>query len=111
VWNDEHGHISHSSISIPAVTFGSAGGTLRTGSYCDYRNQNGSSVENDRPGLTYQQFWGTVLQSMGVPRSEYQEPDHDGYGKRINGGNGYSGTLWPDSVWNIAGQVLPFLEV
>lgn len=109
-WHDENGHVSHSAISVPAVTFGSAGGFLRTGNYCDYRNQGGSSVESDRPGLTYQQYWGTVLQAMGVPRSEYQEPDHDGYGKRIEGGNGYSGTLWPDSVWNIAGQVLPFLE-
>lgn len=110
VWHDEHGHISHSSISIPAITFGSAGGFLKTGNYCDYRNQGGASVESDRPGLTYQQYWGTVLQAMGVPRSEYQEPDHNGYGKRINGGNGYNGSLWPESVWSIAGDVLPFLK-
>jgi hypothetical protein len=109
-WHDEHGHISHSAISIPAITFGSAGGFLKTGNYCDYRNQNGASVESDKPGLTYPQFWGTVLQAMGVPRSEYQEPDHNGYGKRINGGSGYSGSLWPDSVWGIAGDVLPFLQ-
>jgi hypothetical protein len=109
-WHDEHGHVSHSSISVPAITFGSAGGFLKTGNYCDYRNQNGASVESDKPGLTYPQFWGTALQAMGVPRSEYQEPDHNGYGKRINGGNGYSSSLWPDSVWNLAGDVLPFLK-
>jgi hypothetical protein len=109
-WQDEHGTISHSSISVPAITFGSAGGFLKTGNYCDYRNQAGASIESDKAGLPYQQHWGTILQAMGVAHSEYQEPDHNGYGKRLNGGNGYSGTLWSDAVWAQAGEVLPFLK-
>ena len=110
LWADEHGDSPHSSISIPAITFGSAGGFLKTGNYCDYRNLAGGGEEDDQPGLTYQQLMGTCLQAMGVAHAEWAEPDHGGYGKRINGGNGYSAGLWPDSVWGIAGDVLPFLE-
>lgn len=110
VWQDEHGHAGHSSISVPAITFGSAGGFLTTGNFCDYRNQSGASVEGDKAGLTYNQFWGTILQAMGVPRSEWQESNHDGYGLRVTSGGGYSTSLWPDAVWSQAGQVLPFLK-
>lgn len=121
LWMQEHGPLAHEGFSIPVVTVGGAGGFLRTGSYCDYRNRNkmiDSSV-GMAPGLTWNQLMGTSLQAMGVPRSEYQEPDHNGYGKRYvqttkdNPGNPYGpytgAQAWPDSVWSAAGDVLPYL--
>ncbi|MCY1074424.1 DUF1552 domain-containing protein [Archangium lansingense] len=122
LWMQEHGPLAHEGFNIPVVTVGRAGGFLRTGSYCDYRNRSkviDSSV-GMAPGLTWNQLMGTSLQAMGVPRTEYQEPDHDGYGKRYvqttkdnpdNPYGRYTGAqAWPDSVWSAAGDVLPYLR-
>jgi len=120
-WAQEHGHLTHETFSIPVVTFGGAEGTIRTGSYCDYRNRAKAYWPSDSdegrhtaPGLTWHQWLGTCLQAMGVPRTEYQEPDHNGYGKRVANTETwftYDGPQsWPEPVWTAAGEVLPFLQ-
>jgi hypothetical protein len=127
-WMDEHGNLVHQTQSIPVVTFGSADGALRTGNYCDYRNLSAvispntdyeGTIEsgNKRFGLTLNQWFGNILQVMGVPRSEYQEADHNGYGVRPTTGGlgdccnaGYTPTnSYPDAVWTVAGDMLPWL--
>lgn len=127
-WIQEHGNMTHQTQSVPVVSFGSAGGGLATGSYCDYRNLNAKitpntgyegTVESGNKyfGLTMNQWFGNVLQVLGVPRTAYQEPDHDGYGKRpTQGGLGdccnaqYTLTsAYPQAVWSVAGERLPWL--
>jgi Protein of unknown function (DUF1552) len=117
LWGQEHGVDSHFMENIPFVTFGSANGTLRTGQHCDYRDlmrtiptgQFGDKTRYPaRVGLTIHQLLGSVLQAFGVPRSRYQESNHNGYGYRppeMNDRQKY----WRDAEWQVAGQKLPFL--
>jgi hypothetical protein len=85
-WSQESGQITHDSPSIPVVTFGSAGGYFKTGRHVDYRNQTpfGRLVfygkSNEYSGLTYGRWLGTVLQAMGLPRSEFERDGNRGYG-------------------------------
>ena len=77
VWSQESGQITHISNSIPIVTAGSAGGYFQTGKFVDYRNQNidyGSTTttQTDHPGLIYNQWMGTILQSMGLSPADYE---------------------------------------
>jgi hypothetical protein len=80
VWTQEAGHITHGGWSVPVITAGSAGGAIKTGSYIDYRNmelqinvQGAPAVKGGyNPGLIWAQWLGTVLQAMGLPRSEYE---------------------------------------
>lgn len=122
VWSHESGEQTHAGQGMPVITAGSAGGFLKTGNYCDYRNP--SLVVSDdsgghaviTAGLLRQQFFGTVLQSMGLGKSEYEQNGLGGYPGAIKfiGSNFYSGTsgatLYPDVVWNAAGDLLPFLK-
>ncbi len=118
VWTHESGSPSHYGFGGPIVTFGSAGGFLRTGSYCDYRNTAKPTRqvetipgEGNFYGLLFHQWLGTVLQAMGVPPSEYA-----GYA----GGAAYPGlrvadefagaNTYPTSVWSAAGELLPWLR-
>ena len=67
-------------------------------------------------GLLRQQLLGTILQSMGLGKSEYEQNGLGGYPGAIKfiGSNFYGGTsgttLYPDVVWNAAGDLLPFLK-
>jgi hypothetical protein len=125
VWASEHGNLTHQTTSVPIVTFGGANGALRTGNLCDYRNtalklRNSNSpgeIANEYLGLTLNQFFGSTLQVMGVPRSQYQESDHNGYGCRPRAGIGLGDTInnlrvsdaYPEPVWAVAGEMLPWL--
>ncbi|HEV8547757.1 MAG TPA: DUF1552 domain-containing protein [Polyangiaceae bacterium] len=87
VWTQESGMETHGSVSIPVVTFGGAAGFLKTGQLIDYRRTGNKSSEYDPGagskqtlGLLYAQWLGTVLQSMGVPPSEYERWNGKGYG-------------------------------
>jgi hypothetical protein len=125
VWMQEHGNMTHQTTSIPVITFGNADGALRSGNYCDYRNMVlttrgfGNPGEEGKQyfGLVLNQFFGNVLQLMGIPRSAYQETNHNGYGLRPastfalgdNNNNFRVGQVYPDAIWNAAGQMLPWL--
>lgn len=123
VWTHESGNYTHDSTSVPIITFGSAGGALRTGQYLDYRNLNkgfgGSGVQAEQRwhGLLMHQWCGSMLQAMGIPKSQYENlaqnggyPDfrHD----VLPGWARYGGAEapYPSAVWSATGDVLPWLR-
>jgi hypothetical protein len=85
-WTQESGERTHDARSIPVVTFGSAGGNLRTGLYCDYqkRTAEGQLGNSNDPwgysGLPYSQWLAQVMQMMGVPQSDFQSIEYNGVG-------------------------------
>jgi hypothetical protein len=128
VWAQENGNTPHFSFSVPVVTAGSAGGAIKTGSYCDYRNISrkvsgdssaGSEGSNLWAGLVYNQWLGTALQAMGIPHEEWSESDHPGFGWKASYQSTYeyffsnkgfsSAEAYPSVMWQKAGEVLPFL--
>ncbi len=85
MWTQECGQVTHYTYSLPVVTAGSAGGFFNTGKFVDYRNvdityNNGDPRYNDAPGLIWNQWMGTILQSMSVSPSEYEDGETGGYG-------------------------------
>lgn len=121
-WTQEAGHRTHDVRDEVVVGFGGAGGRLNTGIVCDYRNQNlrfeGANELNlvTRPGLLWHQWLGTVLQTMGVPKAEWERPATNGGYPDYNFMNVQwqsinAATAYPAAVWNVAGERLPFLSV
>jgi hypothetical protein len=117
VWTQESGNITHDNFSMPVITLGSAGGYFTTGSHVDYRNTtaalSSSATEKEYPGLFYQQWLGMNLRAFGIPQSEWAEPDHGGYGYRYSKVNFQQLTTqqaYPDSMWLLNGDPLPFLK-
>jgi hypothetical protein len=126
-WGQESGHVTHWSLSMPVVTAGGAGGALKTGSYCDYRNltqklSGDSSTGSESgllfPGLLYNQWLTTALLAMGVPQAEWIEPTHPGYGARviyqamqyIFTNKGFTDAqVYNEAMWRKTGEILPFL--
>ncbi|WP_342373761.1 DUF1552 domain-containing protein [Myxococcus stipitatus] len=127
-WGQENGNTPHFSFSLPVITAGSAGGALKTGSYCDYRNitrkvsgdsSTGSEGNFLWAGLLHNQWLGTALQAMGIPKAEWSETDHPGYGWKASYQSTYeylftnkgfsSSQAYPAAMWQKTGEVLPFL--
>jgi hypothetical protein len=127
-WGQESGNVTHFAFSMPVITAGSAGGALKTGSYCDYRNlprrvsgDSSSGIESNLlwPGLVYNQWLTTALQAMGIPRAEWAETTHPGYGARVTYQSQYAyfftnrgftaEQVYSDAVWAKTGEILPFL--
>lgn len=117
-WTQESGNYTHDAQSVPIVTAGGAGGAVKTGSYCDYRNLAKVVTPGDNPtekkwiGLTYEQWLTTVLSSMGATAAETEAA---GYG---NKGVTFATTQWmpfkdgeiyPKTVFDRMGEGLPFL--
>ena len=93
------------------VTAGSAAGFLKTGNYVDYRRRGGPAWSSFNTGLLYNQWLGTALQAMGIPREEYEKNGERGYGAfHKESVYGDPDTLWPDRLKQQAGEVLPFLK-
>jgi hypothetical protein len=115
-WTQESGAYTHDSISQPVLTAGSAAGFLRTGSYLDYRNLskvvNGGGYEGaeeiTHAGLPYSQWLGNVLQAMGVPASEWANPETGGYGPHYVG-EGMS-QHYEDATFSKMDEMLPWLK-
>jgi hypothetical protein len=126
-WGQESGQVTHWPVSMPVVTAGAAGGALKTGSYCDYRNL-GRKLSGDGstgaegsliwPGLIYNQWLTTALLAMGVPQAEWVEPTHPGYGARVTyqamqyvfTNKGFTDTqVYNDAMWQMTGEILPVL--
>lgn len=111
----ECGMSTHDPIGLPIVTLGSAAGALRTGNYCDYRNQLPTSLwlHSDKvfaqyQGVLYAQWLATALQALGVPRAEWEKPGMAGYGYLVLD-TGYVKPYAPGVVEG-AGEFLPFLK-
>jgi hypothetical protein len=91
VWSHECGAVTHESLSMPVITAGGACGGLRTGWYVDYRREEvlwpyrreegGVLRFGDGPGLLWNQWLGTVLQALGVPRERYEVAGEGGHGR------------------------------
>ncbi len=121
-WSQECGAYTHDSTSLPVVMAGGAGGALKTGMYLDYRNmfamnQSGVGTEvgdTTHYGIPYNQWLGTCLQAMGVPRSEYEQPGIGGYGQIANDGFKANGdkqnSAFDKSVYTVTGDYLPFIK-
>jgi len=128
-WGQESGNVTHFAFSMPVVTAGSAGGAIKTGSYCDYRNlgrrlsgdsSTGSEGDMLWPGLIYNQWLTTALMAMGVPVSEWAETSHAGYGAKVTYPSEYAyfftnqgfsaNDVYSDALWQKTGELLPFLK-
>lgn len=86
-WSQESGMDTHNAVSVPVVTFGSAGGFFKTGQVLDYRRTDNKGshfyTTNNMAqycGVLYSQWLATVLQSMGLAPSEFERWGHKGYG-------------------------------
>lgn len=120
VWTQESGEYTHDAQSVPVITAGSAGGFLKTGNYCDYRNQGvliqgGSGAPaSTYAGLLWHQWLATALQAMGLSPTEYEANGVRGYPTHKYVGTFFTNNppehFYPDAVWNVAGEVLPFLK-
>lgn len=118
-WNQESGHYTHEAQNMAVMTFGSAGGVLRTGQFIDYRNVARSlpgdgAYDRRFTGLLWQQWLGTVLQTFGIPRAEWEQPSsnlgYPNFNYSEDMFNTARSVLWPASVWNAAGDMLPWLR-
>jgi len=116
-WTQESGPDTHTMVDFPVITAGSAGGALRTGLYCDYRNRDRTPFPPPstpvaaalRPGILYNQWLATVLQAMGLPPSEFERNGDKGYGSMWN--DTYDREkAWPDYLRADASNIVPFLK-
>ena len=118
VWTQESGEYTHDGQGIPVITAGSAGGFLKTGNYCDYRarerviSDGGGEPGKVYEGLLWHQWLGTALQAMGLERSDYENNGVQGYPARKFVGDSYPSDkgIYSDTLWNVAGDILPFLK-
>lgn len=65
---------AHSIFSMPAIMFGSGGGFFKTGNFVDYTQRPTTTMFGSSwfsPGRPYKQLLQSIMQSMGVPKSEY----------------------------------------
>lgn len=115
-WTQESGDKTHNARSIPVVTIGGAGGSIKTGNYCDYRRKNNAGlIENGYggySGLLYAQWLAMALQSMGVTPEEFQTIENNaeaGYGHPFVSGD-YDRAHAEGVVGN-ASNPLPFIGV
>lgn len=124
-WTQESGVYTHDAIDCAVVLAGGAGGSMTTGNFCDYRdisvmgNQYGDSYPGPWPmypnpntveftwfGLMLQQYYGTVLQVMGLDPEDYEETSYGGYGP-MHVDDGY--VVHDEAVLSASHDVLPFL--
>ncbi len=108
-WSQESGPMTHESIDSCIVTAGSAGGCMRTGQYLDYRNRDVWVEEDFFPmntGLLLQQYFASTLQLLGVPPEEYELEPGGGYPRLFSTRD----QLYPASIQNVRGDILPWLE-
>jgi hypothetical protein len=71
-------------------------------------------VEKTYAGLLWHQWLGTTLQAMGVPRSEWEvaseNPGYPNYKFAVAEGNLTTAQAYPEGIWSVAGEVLPWLR-
>jgi hypothetical protein len=75
MWLQEHSKRGHESWNVPVITWGSAGGAIKTGQYIDYRDVQ-STYRDDRVftrfGFPINQLWANIMKAVGVPPSEFE---------------------------------------
>jgi hypothetical protein len=117
-WTQESGEYTHNGQGMPIVATGGGGGFLSTGNYVDYADPTLVIVNGDQgnttvkvvAGLLWQQWLGTVLQAMGLSRTDYETNGLGGYPTAYKFvGPSYT-KFYSDAVWSAAGDVLPYLK-
>jgi hypothetical protein len=117
-WTHESGPSTHNPLEMPVITFGRAGGGLSTGHYADYRNLSEPAMrphENRlitaHTGLIYNQWLGTVLQIMGLPRESFEREGFGGYGViHLSTAGWYAGhDRYGSDVLGVMGDRMPFV--
>jgi hypothetical protein len=117
LWANDQGCLKdasgHTSLNIPVLIAGSAGGFLKTGRYIDYgvpysaelskRGIGGNEYGTYVYGRPYNQLLITIAQAMGLKSTEYQI-NTDGFGVYGDWVSRYSGVL------NHKTEVLPFIK-
>jgi hypothetical protein len=69
----EHNKRGHEAWNVPVVTFGSAGGTFKTGQYVDYRNiADRDDIVFSRFGFPMNQLYANILTSMGMTPADFE---------------------------------------
>ncbi len=112
-WSQESGASTHDPVNMPVITAGAAAGAMKTGLLVDYRNTTPKAEypyvrgEGLYAGLTWNRWLGTVLDAMGVPRSEFETPSMKGYGHNYVE-NVYKNMHVAGSIES-ANQPLPFI--
>lgn len=89
-WTNELGAwtTAHSTLNLPAVTFGGGGGFFRTGSFIDYRQKPLRNFKGYHPGRPYKQLLQSIMLSMGLSQSDYASfGDGNGFGEFKQGIN------------------------
>jgi hypothetical protein len=69
MFGSENSEGFHRGWDLPILLAGDAGGFLKTGYFCDYR-QRGVSTNYGQPGILHNQLMMTILQAMGVPSND-----------------------------------------
>ncbi|MBL8957571.1 MAG: DUF1552 domain-containing protein, partial [Myxococcaceae bacterium] len=83
-WTNELGAwtTAHSTLNLPAVTFGGGGGYFRTGNFIDYRQKPLRNFKGYHPGRPYKQLLQSIMLSMGLSQSDYSAfGDGQGFGE------------------------------
>jgi len=92
LWANDQGTLkdcnSHSSINMPVLLAGSAGGAIRTGRFIEYGPAYASTVTDPvggddgryRRGRTYNQLLVSIAQAMGLQPADYERPGTTGFG-------------------------------
>ncbi len=70
----------HSTLCMPAILFGRGGGAFKTGYYVDYSQPR--KLSYTEVGRPYKQLLQSIMNGMGVPRTEYMQfGDGNGFGE------------------------------
>ncbi len=115
-WVHESGPRTHSPLSMPIITAGSAGGAFQTGHHVDFGNQGFSKNTGERyethPGVTHNQWLGMIARAMGLERSEYDLQGHGGFGylELPTQDDWFARAEWWTGVDGFAGQDLPIIS-
>jgi hypothetical protein len=151
IWQPESWYATHDGHNLPTMMAGSANGFFRTGHFIDYRNLANRGLQSPAwnwqtqsfnqshpyylhyPGLPMNRWLHTVLEAMGVSRSEYLARANlpvgsvmYGYGDSTVASWGTTATFvntiggasqqvthtaWPSNVLQSSNQRLPFVVV
>jgi len=120
-WTQEHGVFSHSQENIPVVTIGSANGAFNTGYHMDYRDMNriiptgqfgDKGPQRSYVGLTWHQMLGSLGHGFGIPKTEWGQSNHGGFGVKpsdlASSSYGTRYNNWGAAESNAAGDKLPW---
>ncbi len=114
MWGSEIGNSqSHRTESMPVVSFGGAGGAIKTGYYVDYRQRPLKAIAGrsdfSAMGRSYTQYLITVMRAMGLQQAEYNN-----YGDGGGFGMFASNVAYSDNAYEpyrqFRNQTLPFIS-